>query len=146
MTSQIKRQLKQYIINGDINKAVTLLNSIDTSPTRTDSQNNAYWLWLSMIEHECENAGITFDNVIKHTHQLRVTKENLHELTKQLMKALWGTSSTKELKKVGQIEILQQHFVDLFSKVGLTLPEFPSDDSKGNDLIKSLELRNKLEQ
>jgi hypothetical protein len=130
MTSQQKRQLKEYIINSDPDRAVALLNSIDTTPTRTDSQHSAWFLWLSMIEHEAENAGVTWNHVVQHTHQLRITKEGLHEMGKQLQKALWGTTSTKELKKVGQIEILIEHFVDLFSKVGLELPPFPSDETK----------------
>lgn len=144
MTSQQKRQLRDYIINGQTDKAVTLLNSIDTTPTRTQSQHNSLWLWYSMIEAECENAGITWNELVGKTHQLRITKEGLHMMGKQLQKALWGTTSTKELKKVGQIEILQEHFVDLFSKVGLTLPAFPSDETKGNDMLAAHALRKKL--
>jgi hypothetical protein len=130
MTSQQKRQLKEYIINSDTARAVALLNSIDTTPTRTDSQHAALFLWFSMIEHEAENAGITWNEVVGHTHQLRITKEGLHVMAKQLQKALWGTTSTKELKKVGQIDILIDHFTDLFSKVGLELPPFPEDKQK----------------
>ncbi len=144
MTSQQKRQLKELILNKQTDRALLLLNSIDTTPTRTQNQHNALFLWYSMIEQECENAGITWNQLVGKTHQLRVTKEGLHEMGKQLQKALWGTTSTKELKKTGQLEILQEHFIDLFSKVGLTLPEFPSDETKGNDLIKSLELRDKI--
>jgi hypothetical protein len=130
MTSQQKRQLKEYIINSDTARAVALLNSIDTTPTRTDNQHAALFLWFSMIEHEAENAGITWNEIAGHTYQLRITKEGLHVMAKQLQKALWGTTSTKELKKVGQIEILIEHFVDLFSKVGLELPPFPSNTAK----------------
>jgi len=130
MNSQQKRSLKEYILNGQTERALTLLNSIDTAPTRTDSQHSALFLWYSMVEREAENAGITWNQLVGKTHQLRITKEGLHEMGKQLQKALWGTTSTKELKKVGQIEILQEHFVDLFSKVGLTLPEFPHDPDK----------------
>jgi hypothetical protein len=70
-----------------------------------------------MIEKECENAGITWNQLVGKTHQLRITKEGLHMMGKELQRALWGTTSTKELKKVGQIEILQEHFVDLFSLI-----------------------------
>jgi len=130
MTSQQKRQLKELLINKENDKALLLLNSIDTTPTRTPSQHSAWFLWLSMIEKEAENAGITWNQLVGKTHQLRITKEGLHEMGKQLQKALWGTTSTKELKKIGQIEILQEHFVDLFSKVGLELPPFPFDPEK----------------
>jgi hypothetical protein len=99
---------------------------------RTSAQHRALFLWFGMIEKEAENAGLTWDRVIRHTHQLRITKENLHEACKQLIKALWGTKSTKELKKQGNIDIIIDHFVDLFSKEGLELPPFPHDPDKNN--------------
>lgn len=144
MDSSTKYRLKQLILNGEIDNALTLLNSIDTTPTRTPSQSNALFLWYSMIERECENAGITWNQLVGHTHQLRITKEGLHQMGKQLQKALWGTTSTKELKKTEQLDILQEHFIDLFSKVGLTLPPFPVDEDKQNQKLKSLELAAKL--
>jgi len=134
MTSQQKRQLKELILSGQTEKSLAVLQSIDTTPTRTDSQHSALFLWFSMIEQEAENAGITWNQLVGHTHQLRITKEGLHVMCKQLQMALWNTTSTKELKKVGQIEILEQHFVDLFSKVGMTLPPFPSEENKPTTL------------
>ena len=97
---------------------------------RTDQQHKAWFLWLNMIEKEAENAGITWNQVVGQTYQLKITTEGLHVMGKQLQKALWGTDSTKQLKKVGQIDILVQHFVDLFSKVGLELPPFPSQENQ----------------
>lgn len=144
MTSQQKRQLKELILSMQTDKALALLNSIDTTPTRTQNQYNALFLWYSMIERECENAGITWNQLVGKTHQLRITKEGLHEMGKQLQKALWGTTSTKELKKTGQLEILQEHFIDLFSKVGLTLPEFPNDEHNKEGLLESFKLRDKI--
>lgn len=144
MDSKQKKQLKQYIQNGDIQRAVALLDTIDARPTRTPSQHSALFLWYAMIEKEAENAGITWNQLVGKTHQLRITKEGLHAMGKQLQKALWGTTSTKELKKTGQIDILQEHFVDLFSKVGLELPPFPVDEDKQNQLIKALEMQAKI--
>ena len=106
---------------------------------RTDSQHRAWFLWLGMIEKLAENEGITWNQVVGQTHQLKITTEGLHVMGKQLQKALWGTDSTKQLKKVGQIDILIDHFVDLFSKVGLELPPFPSNDEKESTL-KNIEL------
>jgi hypothetical protein len=146
MTSQQKRKLAEYIISGQRDHALTLLNSINTSPTRTEAQHRSLWLWFSMIEHEAENAGITWNQLVGHTHQLRITKEGLHVMAKQLQKALWGTTSTKELKKVGQIEILEQHFVDLFSKVGLELPPFPCDEQKAIEQNQGYKTGNKLSE
>ncbi len=103
-------------------------HSDDKTPRRTDSQHKALFLWFSMIEHEAANAGITWNQVVGQTHQLKITKEGLHVMAKQLSEALWGIKSTKDLKKTGHIDDLIDHFTDLFSKVGLELPVFPSDE------------------
>lgn len=135
MDGKIKKKLKLFLENGQIKEALTFIDLVETtSPTRTDSQHNALFLWFSMIEREAENQGVTWNRLVSHTHQLRVTKENLHVMCKQLQKALWGTSSTKELKKIGHIDVIIDHFTDLFSKVGLELPPFPEDKNKPSTL------------
>lgn len=116
-----------------------------SSGLRTVSQHNALFLWFSMIEHEAENAGITWNQVVGQTHQLKITKEGLHVMAKQLSEALWGIKSTKDLKKIGHIDDLVDHFVDLFSKVGLTLPSFPSDEGKHNQRLKALDMARDLQ-
>ncbi len=151
---------------SEINKLIELLNPSDIKdkiasrvralewvqsqkPTesvktpRTDAQHNALFLWYSMIEKIAENEGITWNEVVGKTHQLKITTEGLHVMGKQLQKALWGTDSTKQLKKTGQIDILIDHFVDLFAKVGLELPPFPSSDEKESTL-KNIELAKKI--
>ncbi len=97
---------------------------------RTETQSDSLFLWYSQIEKICENEGVTWDRLVRHTHQLRVTKANLHEAGKQLQKALWGKTSTKELEKTKQIEILVQHFADWFGKEGIEVPPFPSQELK----------------
>ena len=108
--------------------------TVEVKSPRTDSQHNALFLWYSMIEKLAENEGITWNELVGKTHQLKITTEGLHVMGKQLQKALWGTDSTKQLKKTGQIDILIDHFVDLFSKVGLELPPFPSDENRPTTL------------
>lgn len=104
-------------------------------PVRTDSQHNSLFLWLGQIEQVAEEQGVTWDRLIKHTHQLKVTKDNLHDAWKQLQKALYGTKSTKQLKKTGQIDTIIDHFVDLFAKEGMELPPFPNDEEKSWESI-----------
>lgn len=141
MTERERHELCEMVLGPDRWKCLTMLKKwLEEHPhateeekskgSLTDNQRKALFLWYGMIEKEAENAGVTFDMVIKHTHQLRITKEGLHVLGKQLQKALWGTDSTKALKKQGQMDILIDHFTDLFSKVGLELPPFPSDDAR----------------
>ena len=145
MDSKIKNKIKQFLLNGQVSECLAFIDLIKTtSPERTQSQHNSLFLWFSMIEKEAENAGITWNEVVGHTHQLRITSEGLHVMCKQLMKALWVTTSTKELKKIGQIEILEQHFVDLFSKVGLELPPFPSREEEVTNM-KNIEMAKKID-
>jgi hypothetical protein len=108
-------------------KTITVTEEV--KGVRTDTQSDSLFLWFCMIEKEAENAGVTWDMILRHVHQLRVTKENLHEACKQLIDGLWHIKSTKQIKKQGQIEIIVDHFVDLFSKEGLTLPPFPSREN-----------------
>lgn len=122
------KRIEAYLATITPEKAVEGQNK--PPATRTQSQHNSLFLWFSMIEHEAQNAGITWNQLVGKTHQLKITKEGLHVMAKQLSEALWGIKSTKDLKKTGHIDDLVDHFVDLFSKVGLELPPFPSEESK----------------
>ena len=145
MDSKVKQKLKTFLLNRQIQEALSFIELVETTgSTRTDTQSDSLFLWFTMIEKEAENAGITWNELVGHTHQLRITREGLHVMCKQLMKALWGTTSTKQLKKIGQIEILEQHFVDLFSKVGLELPPFPSKEEEATTM-KNIERAKKID-
>ena len=122
---EASKLLKEYL------KTVKAENHALESPklpqNRTGAQHRALFLWYGQIEQICANEGITWDRLVKHTHQLRVTKENLHEAGKQLQKALWGKASTKELEKK-QINTLIDHFIEWFAKEGVELPPFPHEE------------------
>lgn len=143
MTSQQKAKLKDYIKNGQTDLALTLLNTIDTRPTRTLTQNSAFHLWLNLIEREAENQGVTWDMLVQHTSKLKVTSEGLKSACKQLIKALWGYSSTTQLKKTEDLDVVIDHMTDWLSKE-MEVPPFPHDENKGNDLLKAHALREKL--
>ena len=108
------------------------------SQIRTSAQHRSLFLWYGQIEQICAESGITWDRLVKHTHQLRVTKENLHEAGKQLQKALWGKASTKELEKK-QIDTLIEHFIEWFAKEGVELPPFPSSEPLTNTKLSQME-------
>lgn len=145
MEPEVKRKLIHWLENGQHDHALAFVKLIKpTGKKRTDAQNSAYWLWLTMIEKEAENQGVTWDMVLQNVNQLRVTKENVHEAVKQLTKALWGITSTTQLEKQGHFDVIIDHVTDLFGKVGLELPPFPHEENKGNDTLNSLELKKKL--
>lgn len=99
---------------------------------KTDSQTAALFLWFEQIAHECNNQGVTFNMVMKEVADLAVTKENNHMLAKRLSAALWDIDSTTKLEKQ-HINVLIDHFVALYAKLGITLPQFPSVDMLQSD-------------
>ena len=109
---------------------------------RTENQHGALFRWFTLIEKEAENEGITWDMIIRHTHQLKITKEALHGMCKTLQRFLWNTTSTKQLKKQGNIDIIIDHFTALFAKEGLELPPFPHIESGEKDKDGKIKISN----
>lgn len=136
MPEEVWKELKRISESSHpLDNLISYLKDNKPDTTRTEQQHKALFKWFSMIEKEAENAGVTWNMVVEHTHQLRITKEGLHGMFKTLQKALFNKKSTKELKKTGQLDIMIDHFVDLFSKVGLELPPFPVDEKKQREKI-----------
>jgi len=145
MDRNAQKKLIEWLENGQTDLALNFVRNIKvTGSKRTNQQNAAYWVWLSMIEHEAENQGVTWDMVVGEMNQLRVTKENVHEAVKQLTKALWGIESTTQLEKIGHMDIVIDHVTALFGKVGLEVPAFPHEENKGNDRLEAMKLREKI--
>lgn len=99
-------------------------------PKRTESQNAAYWLWLTQIAEICQREQITADMIFKHTAHVVVSKEMLHAAVKTLIKVKWDLDSTKELNKTGHLDEIQDVMALWLGKEGVELPPWPSDESK----------------
>lgn len=128
-------KLKLIAKSGTRQDLEKFIQELDSDKYRTQEQHNALFLWFSMIETVAEEQGVTWSRLIRHTNQLKVTKANLHDAWKQLQKALFGTDSTKKLKKSSQIDTIIDHFTELFAKEGMELPEFPHDPDKNKPKI-----------
>jgi hypothetical protein len=133
MTSQQKRQLREYIINSDPDRAVALLNSIDTTiGTRTKAQNDSIHLWLDMVAEELDKNGHTVQNVVAKIQkaEIRPTGKNLKEVMwRPYQIAALGKDSTTKLNKLevdrvyeGLNKFIGEHFK-------FHIP-FPSDEQK----------------
>jgi hypothetical protein len=92
-------------------------------------QQKSLFKWFEMISQEADRQGVTFDMVIRHTHQLKITKPGLHAMCKQLIRPLFGYESTTEIQKTGDLDIIIDHFTDLLSKE-MEVPPFPHDPDK----------------
>lgn len=102
MTSQQKAKLKTYITNGQIDLAIVLLNSIDTSPVRSKAQNDSIHLWLDMVARELDKNGHTVQNVVAKIQraEIRPNGKNLKEVMwRPYQIAALGKESTTKLKK-----------------------------------------------
>ena len=144
MESNTKKKLIQFLENGQTELALNFVKNIKaTGVTRTPKQNASFHLWLNMIERDAENQGVTWDMLVRHTTQLRVTSEGLKSAVKQLIGALWGYTSTTQLKKTGELDIVIDHLTDWLSKE-MEVPPFPCEEPI-NDTLSSLELRKKLD-
>ena len=106
---------------------------------RTGDQNSALHLWFRQIADICQNQGVTMNLIIKHTHDVMVTEYGVKALWHVLQKALYGTESTKELRKNGQIDRTLDHFTALFAKEEVVLPPFPHDPTKNNVRLTAME-------
>lgn len=134
MDSTVKAKLTEFLRNGQIDKALAFIDLIETkSPVRTDRQNRSMHLWFTLLEKEAENQGVTWDMLVRHTSQLRVTAEGLKSAVKQLIKALWGYTSTTQLKKQGDIDIVIDHMTDWLSKE-MEVPAFPNKEDEATTM------------
>lgn len=124
---EARSKLQKYL------KGVTVVETPKNAPTgqntRTVAQNNAQHLWFRQIATICQEAGVEADAVFSKTHNLQMTEENVKAMWKGLQRALFGTKSTTELKKNGEIDKLVDHFVRFFAEnFELELPPFPLED------------------
>ena len=109
-----------------------------TNGLRTDSQNKSLHLYLTKISEQLQNEGHTIQDVVRAIKKAEIIptmillKEVIWKPSQEIM---FGKKSTKELRKIGQIEkvhmVVDKFFSDNF---GATYP-FPSDDEKQKEKI-----------
>lgn len=96
-------------------------------PNRTLTQNRALHLWFKQKAQQCNDAGITVQQVMNETIELEMTESQMKEIWRQVQKALYGEKSTTKLKKHEQIEYIFDHLNRFFGeKFHLDYLPFPS--------------------
>ncbi len=96
---------------------------------RTSSQNNALHLLFAQISKECEEKGIDLREVVRDEVPIPCTPENIKWMWKLLQKAMFGTRSTTELRKSGDIDKVYDQFNKILierTNGEISLPPFPS--------------------
>jgi len=96
---------------------------------RTLAQNRSLHKLMKELSDECLEKGITINDIVKDGYEVEATPENLKMLWKKLQTALFGTKSTTELKKTGQIDIVYRNFNQILierTKGEVSLPPWPA--------------------
>jgi hypothetical protein len=103
--------------------------------TRTNQQNNSLHLLFAQISQECMDKGIEMREIIRDEVPIPCTPENIKWMWKLLQKGMFGTKSTTELKKTGQIEQVYDAFNSILierTQGQVSLPPWPSIESLEN--------------
>ena len=95
---------------------------------RTSNQNNALHLWFELVADELNNDGYSVQLVLKQKRDLNWDKEKVKELLwRPAQQAILGKTSTTDLKKIGEIDLVYEHLNrHLGEKFEVHIP-FPDD-------------------
>lgn len=152
MTPQSKKTLLEILQRNDNVRPAILafIENCEVIPEvkspRTDSQNRAMHLWFEQIAEECRKHSVDATLVFSKVMHMDMTAAFVKEMWRALQQALFKTKSTTQLRKTGEIERIQDHFIRFFAnEFQLELPPFPSDESKLNQRSKALELAKEME-
>lgn len=101
---------------------------------RSLSQNNSLHKWLTEIATLLNEQGKTMKEVMSAMREYEV-KPTMHGLKenvwKPIQEAMFGTTSTTELKKSEkQIDDIIDVMTKIFAQIEVTLPPFPSEESR----------------
>ena len=96
---------------------------------RTSNQNNALWLYFTLVAESLNDAGYTVQIVLKEKIDLDWNKDLVSSLLwKPAQQALIGEKSTTKLKKLEDIDTIFEHLNRHISeKFGIAVP-FPSQE------------------
>jgi len=94
---------------------------------RTQSQNNAYFLFQEFVAKEMNNQGITLDKLVVEIKP-RPSKASLHDIFKTILeKMYWKTSTTWMTRE--EMNNCLDVYLDALSMIGVTL-DFPDRDKQ----------------
>ena len=96
---------------------------------RTLPQNNSLHLLFKQISDECLDKGIDMRIIVRDEIPIECTPSNIKWLWKRLQEGLFGTKSTTELKKTGEIDIVYRNFAKILAertKGEVAIPDWPS--------------------
>jgi hypothetical protein len=100
--------------------------------TRTSQQNRSLYLLFKQISDECLAKGIEMRELVRDEVPIPCTPENIKWMWKLLQNAMFGTKSTTELRKSGDIDKVYDAFNRILierTQGEIQLPPWPSMES-----------------
>ena len=122
----MRLEIKDGKVQGEIKDG---LYTIKKAGTRSLSQNGALHLLFKQVSEECIDKGIDMKVIVRDKMPIECTPGNIKWLWKKLQKALFGTKSTTELKRNGEIEIVHRNFSKIIeerTEGQICVPDFPN--------------------
>jgi hypothetical protein len=103
--------------------------------TRTDTQNRALHKFFTMLSDTLNLMGLEMRIVLKPSYKIWWSPESVKEhLWRPLQKAKLGITSTKDLKKQGDIDLVHEELMRLLGEThNVEYIEFPHDKTKDQD-------------
>ncbi len=100
---------------------------------RTLPQNSGFHIIFADIARQCNEKGIDMRELVRDEIPIECTMENIKLLFKKLIKGMYGHTSTKQLKKSGQIDEAFRDFGIILSDRSngeITVMPFPSKENE----------------
>lgn len=116
---ELQRRLEEYI------------KKLEKGGGRSLSQNNAMWLYLTMLSQELNQAGLPMQKVVK--VDIDWDKDNaMKYLWKPILKAKFDKTSTRSQKKAEVSEVYEHLNRLTAEKWGLSIP-FPNEEDEATN-------------
>lgn len=101
--------------------------------TRSDAQNKSLHKMFSDLSKDCLEKGIEMRDIVSDNIPIPCTPENLKWLWKRVQKKMYGTKSTTQLKKIGEIDGIYDTMNKLLierTNGEISMPEFPNKEAE----------------
>ncbi len=125
---KVRQRLREFI------DRIVVDNESDTKSMeayRTNQQNKAIHVWFDAVSKTCNENGVDAKLVMSKVIRMDMTPVFIKEMWKTLQTALFGKTSTTQLRKSGEIDRIVDHFIRFFAnEFELELPPFPSLETK----------------
>lgn len=141
-----KTKVLDFLSNGQTSQAMHFIQNLETNKkVRTGVQNGSLHLFFTQVAAECVKNGVDTKMIVDKTVRVDMSPEFIKTMWKTLQTALFGTTSTTQLKKTGEIDRIYDHFVRFFAEnFEMEIPPFPSRE-KEDTLLANLKAAEKID-